>query len=689
MRREWLLPLGAYLAVVAWLLQSVAAAPRTSLPHVGDEILHDVFWRALERGDQQMVVARTAYVAETAPTRPWRLGDDRQCHPLAGAARLGEHMLGFGLLAVVPYHLGGRDPVLAYNVALALTLLIPALAMYALVLYWTRDRLAAFVAGLLFGFAPVRVLDPTHVFVHGDLWSPLAILCADRLFVRERWRDAAALAAVLVLAQLESVYPLVSLALVGGVYGTVLAVRFRHRLVALAPKLAAVAAIAGGAAAMLFLPYLEMREVWGVLHGRPALPLPARELLPGATSWAYPGHVLLALAAVGLFGRARRPWRDRPYDPRLPLLAGGLLSLWVVLAPVPIPGTGIVVPSGMGLLMALAPALEAARALTVVRIGLTLALAFLAGAGVHLLLAGRARPWRLAGGVAVTAVALAELLWAPAGRPWRGTYDAWSPPGVEPELAALVQRAPEGGVAEYPPPGLPPGLGHSVFLAAYHRRPTAACYNSFQTPLQDEVTRAVGALPGPDALDALYALGFRSVLVHWEYLLEQTKDAVRSHLPQAASANVRLARIGAVGEHELFAIEGRLDTVADVGVIRAGSGAPQTVQPPAAEVGLKFRNAATVRFRHPEPIQPTPVVFRWSRTGTTVERPGRLLLPVSIAPEAVVERRVPVSLPPDPGLWMLTVHLAEGTQRTLASRLVTVAAAGVPAGATAALGRGR
>jgi hypothetical protein len=133
------------------------------------------------------------------------------------------------------------DPVVTYNAVLILGLWIAGLSMYALVHGWTQSTGAALVAGLLFAIEPGRIGDPTHPFVHGDLWSPLVLLAAHRLFTRRSWDAAAALAVAIALVLLESLYAIVALVLIAVVYVPYLVVRFRHQLLELAPKLAAVA----------------------------------------------------------------------------------------------------------------------------------------------------------------------------------------------------------------------------------------------------------------------------------------------------------------------------------------------------------------------------------------------------------------------------------------------------------------
>jgi hypothetical protein len=55
----------------------------------------------------------------------------------------------------------------------------------------------------------------------------------------------------------------------------------------------------------------------------------------------------------------------------------------------------------------------------------------------------------------------------------------------------------------------------AVLLAAYHRRQTSECYNSFyQRYLPAELVLATETLPEPSALAALRRAGFTTVLVH-------------------------------------------------------------------------------------------------------------------------------------------------------------------------------
>jgi hypothetical protein len=220
-----------FLACAVWAVRVIVRAPASTFPYPART---DTIWRPIVQSDQTLSAANMTWNAHRFLTRPWDLYEPGQCHPAHHAATLGPHQLGDGLLGIVPYVLT-RDPVLTYNTVVVLTLWLPAVAMYALVFGFTRSAAAAFVAGLLFAFHPARITDVIHPDVHGNYWTPLALLFAHRTFTGGRWRDASLLTLFVALQVLGSVYPLLAFGVLGGTYGVSLAPRNARRLPALAP----------------------------------------------------------------------------------------------------------------------------------------------------------------------------------------------------------------------------------------------------------------------------------------------------------------------------------------------------------------------------------------------------------------------------------------------------------------------
>ena len=109
-------------------------------------------------------------------------------YPVPGVLSFSETLLGLSLIATPIQWLGG-SPLLAYNVVFLLTFPLCALGAYLLVLEITRHRDAAFIAGLLFGFAPYRMAHLAHLQVLAAFGMPFALLGLHR-YLREprpRW----------------------------------------------------------------------------------------------------------------------------------------------------------------------------------------------------------------------------------------------------------------------------------------------------------------------------------------------------------------------------------------------------------------------------------------------------------------------------------------------------------------------
>jgi hypothetical protein len=650
-----------YLMVGVWVLRPALRAPSEMLPFPAVVAESP----ALDHSDQLFVVSTVVRNATRLLSRPWALFDSGQCYPMANAATLGEHGLGEGLLAVVPW-LVTRDPVITYNVVILLTIWIPGLTMYALVYYWTRSVAAASVSGLLFAFAPWRVIDPSHPFVHGNQWIPAALLFAHRVFAYRRWRDAAWLTLFVCLQLLESLYPLTGLAILGSVYGLYLTVRYARRFPALIPKLLAVAAVSGSLAVLVLGPYLRSQATWGILKGRDAYAGRAIDFAYGGL--LYPGSVALCLMALGLLDRLRGARRSEAgYDPRLVFLGAGLIlacSPWVY-----------------SLARGVVPGVDAVRAFGAVRYAVLVVVAFLAGYGMAALVEGRGAMTRRAVTGVVLAAALIETFCSPLiGRPFEQAPNqtAWRvrPPD---ELIALYRGAGSGAVLDLP---FNFSLGaklhdmsYYIFMGAYHGQPVAACYNSFEVPLQRDIAALAMRLPDPAAADALYALGFRTVMVHEELLFPRQRGAYAQRLSMG-SGQTRLRPVGSTASHEALRFESDVPIEIGFGALApADDGAePVDVAPPGSPLGFAFVNRSAATYRHPDPIVPTPMLVRWrTESGDTVRSDTvRFLLPIALARGDRAVRHTIVPVPSTAGVYQVTVAPVASPDAVLARQMVRV-----------------
>ena len=114
------------------------------------------------------------------------------------------------------------------------------------------------------------------------------------------------------------------------------------------------------------------------------------------------------------------------------------------------------------------------------------------------------------------------------------------------------------------------------------------------------------------------------------------------------------------------------------------AGAPPTddtlqITPQGGAIRFRFRNAGTRPYRHPDPIEPTALVLRWTRQpdGAVTVSETRALLPLALAAEQETERTIPVALPPDPGRYLVTLAAANAPDMVLAQTRVNVV--GMPA----------
>jgi len=684
-----------FLALSLWTQRVILGAPGTMLPYPAAMAGRKT--ATLYQADQRFVVAAIIDTSHKALTDFASIAGFGNCFPLKRPFTLGEHMFGESLLALVPYAATG-DPILSYNVVVLLALWIPAMAMYALAFHFTRSPAASAVAGMLFAFHPARVLNPAHPFVHGNLWTPLALLFAHRLFTKRRWRDALGLTLFICLQLLESFYQVLGLTLFGGVYGLAVLLHYRRHVVEILPKLAVVALLCGATAWLVLGPYLETRATWNLLQGRSRpLLLLARDYLP--TQPGSVGYAAFVLAALGLVDRARRRRQVEGQDPRLPLLLAGFLVLVSTLWGIDVPLTGWRLPSPLLALGDWIPGLDAVRVLRALRFGVYLVTAFFAAYGV-LFLTGRLRP----GPRRVTAALLIVLILAeyylpapllPLPRRVNELAAYRGRPGVK--LIRLAREAPAGAVLDLPlrfDRGSKPlqVIPSYLMLSAYHHRPVAACYNSFRAPLQGDVEELARRLPERAAADALFALGFRSLLVHDDRL----SAVQRRRLAPLLNDETRTEEIGSADRVRLYRLKSPFAVTRDLSplaaVLEPPTAAPEhaavraaladvpadppaEVSPPSATLDFRFRNRAEQSYRHPT-FEPVRLVARWRAPDGRVlaTSAARGLLPIALAPGEGALRPLHVEVPPaaTSGPHRVEITLPDAPAEVLAARDVEV-----------------
>ena len=125
--------------------------------------------------------------------------------PAAGSTAFSADQLGASLVAV-PLQWLGAGPITAYNVIFLLSWPLSALAAHACALALTGRRDAAVVAGLAYGFSPLRVAHVEHLELLLGFGMPAALFALHRYRQAPRLLWACAFGAALVLQALSSSY---------------------------------------------------------------------------------------------------------------------------------------------------------------------------------------------------------------------------------------------------------------------------------------------------------------------------------------------------------------------------------------------------------------------------------------------------------------------------------------------------
>ena len=293
------------LAVMSWPLVS-------DLVHSGP----------LERPDGRLNAWILAWAGTTFWTAPGQVFQAPVFHPLPDALAFSENLLLPGALVAPLEALGG--PVLAYNVALLLSLLVSGLGVQLLVRRASGDRLAAFVAGAYFAAGPHRWTRLAHLHAQVTFGLPFALLALDRFWERRSLRRALGVGLMLAVQGLASIYlgvitaATLAVAVLVAVFG---GLRGRELL-----RLAAGFLLAAAILAPVARPYLRMRVFEGAEFTLETVsvyatnltsyaaagtafwgPLTQRHLNPGEIrDTLFPGLTVLVLGILGLAAAPRR-----------------------------------------------------------------------------------------------------------------------------------------------------------------------------------------------------------------------------------------------------------------------------------------------------------------------------------------------------------------------------------------------
>lgn len=246
-------------------------------------------------------------------------------HPEPFTLAYSDHLIAQAVQVLPLFALTG-NAILSFNVLFLSTFVLCGLGTYLFVRELTGSARAAFVAGLLFAFAPYRLTHAPHLNILSVQWAPFALYGLRRYFDTGRRLPLAGAAAALIAQHLSSGYYLLFFSPFVAVYAIwEIAARRAWAARRMWLELTAAAAVVVVATLPFFLPYVWLRDrlpalrdlreisrhsadVYGYLTAPSALPFwgGLLRLFPRPEGDLFPGMFPVALAAVGIAAWAKR-----------------------------------------------------------------------------------------------------------------------------------------------------------------------------------------------------------------------------------------------------------------------------------------------------------------------------------------------------------------------------------------------
>lgn len=473
-------------------------------------------------GDPSLNLWTLGWDLQTLSTHPLWLATGRVFRadiffPATDTLAYSDHLL-LQAAVVWPIYRLTHDLILCYNVLLLVSLVASALAMHLLVRTLVESDAAAYVAGLIFGFAPYHFTHLVHIQLQALYFLPLSFLLLHRLFGDRRRSDTIGLGIVMGLQTVSSVYYGVIGAIGVAVAAVFLLVTMRRigdwRLIRRGLSAAALGLLI---AAPWSIPYLRVagnagggRTLYEATNGSAVLSsyvqAPPTNRLYGRTGWLRPesslmsfkdgpeqglfmGVVALALAAIGMFAAM-------PGQKRTAALYAGLALVGLILS---------LGPDGWRSLYALLYdrlfGMAAIRAPARFSVLVLLGVAVLAALGIRRLEAARPQP--------VLGVTLLLLIGV---EYFNGVIAFPSPPPLMSNAGRWLATQPGRGAVLCAPMGPFATNTPCMLQALEHGRPIVNGYSGLRPPFFEALIDAANRLPAPDSLLTLHDLGVEFVV---------------------------------------------------------------------------------------------------------------------------------------------------------------------------------
>jgi hypothetical protein len=437
-------------------------------------------------------------------------------------------------LIVWPIYAVTHNLVVCYNLLLMASLVASAMAMHLLVRELIGSERAAFVGGLIFGFAPYHFTHLLHIQLQALYFLPLSFLFLHRVIRTGRTVDTIALGLVVGLQTISSVY----YGVIGAIGLLSVAVSWvvvdrQSRDWRLLRQGAVAAVVAALVAAPWSIAYLRVageagagRNLYETANNSANLTsylqAPATNLIYGRTNFLRPGGVShlpfkdgpeqalfvgfvpLALAAIGLVRVRGEPRTNLVYATLA--IVGVLLSLG---------------PNGVrpvyALLYRAVFGMSAIRAAARFDVLTLVGVSVLAASGIRRLEASVAvKPWTI--GVAAGALIAIEYC--------NGVIAFPAPPALTSNAGQWLKSQPGQGAVICLPMGPFATNTPCMLQELEHGRPIVNGYSGFRPPFFEALLDAANHLPADDSLLAMHDLGVEFVVSGRALPLNETNSGL-------------------------------------------------------------------------------------------------------------------------------------------------------------------
>lgn len=583
-----------------------------------------------------------------------------QCWPMPDATALGEHMFEVGILTA-PWWLVTHEPVASYDLSLFTAVLVAAAGMFLFLHRHTESVPASIAGAMAFAFAVPRLVDlPYHPAVIGTQWLPWVLWSFDRILDGEGLAAVGWFSVTLLLASLTGSYPLIAVGIVGAAYGVAaLALRARRGgfdAAALAWSLAGLLPVALIVGAILAT-YARTQQQWALATNPDAKFLvTAADYLPGLAAIAGFGAGLMPVGLVAMAGLPGLLLRNHSRGgTAVPALAAAALLAFLLTTSFALPGGAWSAYEELARHVAL---LDTVRAPGKAGLAVVFGLQALGAIGWS-----RAMEGLTSRNSAVLAALLVLVTMFEASPPRfsRALFGAGAAmqlrevaPG-QPRIVALRAAIPVANdrraVLDLPT-GRMVKAPVALLDAAWHGRPTSACYNSLIPPTMREVHAMAARSHSRRGVEELAAAGFGFVI-----------DRASSSRPLSSSSFPEPARLitfeedlavwGLPDAPVLHHDESKLALAVKGGATRIALFAPD----PPHEIDLEVTNRGREMWAAPRPLAPLVAQVELRSLGGTVlvKTAARGVLPLALSPGESTTVQLTMSIAPSAGSYRASI----------------------------------